>query len=52
MFGIIAGTYADGAIIYTLFGTEEFQTWNSVQKKTESDKNVAETEKIPLRNNL
>ena len=51
MFGVIAGTYAGGAIIYTLFGTGELQPCNSVQKKTDSDKNEAETEKIPLRNN-
>jgi len=51
IFGIIAGTYAGGVIIYTLFGTEELQLWNSVQKETDSDKNELETEKIPLRNN-
>jgi ACS family sodium-dependent inorganic phosphate cotransporter len=51
VFGIIAGVYAGGAIIYTLFGTGELQPWNSVQKKTVSDKNETEPEKIPLRNN-
>lgn len=51
MFGIVAGTYAGGAIIYTVFGTGELQPWNNVQKKTDSDKNEVEAEKIPLRNN-
>lgn len=51
VFGIIAGTYAGGAIIYAVFGTGELQPWNTVQKKTDSDKNEVETEKIPLRNN-
>jgi ACS family sodium-dependent inorganic phosphate cotransporter len=51
VFGIIAATYVGGALIYTLFGTGELQPWNSVQKKTDSDKNETETEKIPLRNN-
>jgi hypothetical protein len=51
VFGIIAGTYAGGAIIFTVFGTGELQPWNSVPKKTHSDKNEGETEKIPLRNN-
>jgi hypothetical protein len=48
---IIAGVYAGGAIMYTLFGTGDLQPWNSMQKKTVSDKNETETEKIPLRNN-
>lgn len=51
VFGIIAGTYAGGAIIYTVFGTGELQPWNNVQKKTDGDKIEVETEKIPLRNN-
>jgi len=51
VFGVIAGTYAGGTIIYTLFGTGELQPWNSVQKKTDSDKHEVEAEKIPLRNN-
>lgn len=51
VFGIIAGTYAGGAVIYTVFGTGELQPWNNVQKKTDGDKIEMETEKIPLRNN-
>jgi hypothetical protein len=57
VFGIIAAVYAGGAIIYTVFGTGKLQPWNSVPKKTESDKNELDKneleteEKIPLRNN-
>jgi hypothetical protein len=51
VFGVIAGVYAGGAIIYTVFGTGKLQPWNSVQKKTDNDKTEVETEKIPLRNN-
>lgn len=48
VFGIIAATYAGGAIVYSVFGTGELQSWNSGPKST--DKDEAEKEKIPLRN--
>ncbi|XP_069692007.1 sialin isoform X2 [Periplaneta americana] len=46
VFGIIAGTYAGGALMYTVFGTGELQPWNKVDDNIE-DKDSKE--KIPLR---
>lgn len=47
VFGIIAGTYAGGAVVYTVFGTGRLQPWNAVQ--TDHDKDGDEAEKFPLR---
>jgi hypothetical protein len=49
VFGIIAGTYAGGAVVYTVFGTGRLQTWNAVD--TDHDKDGTEPEKFPLRSN-
>jgi hypothetical protein len=46
VFGIIAATYAGGAIVYSVFGTGELQSWNTVPKSTNKDE--VEKEKIPL----
>ncbi|PNF28216.1 Sialin [Cryptotermes secundus] len=46
VFGIIAGTYAGGAVVYTAFGTGRLQSWNAVHT---DDKDGTEPEKFPLR---
>jgi hypothetical protein len=50
VFGIIAATYAGGAVVYTVFGTGELQPWNAVPTKGNCGTEDAEKEKIPLRN--
>jgi hypothetical protein len=45
VFGIVAGTYAVGAVVYAAFGTGKLQPWNAVLPATDEDA----PEKIPLR---
>lgn len=50
VFGIVAATYAGGAVMYTVFGTGRLQPWNAVRSGADGDKDEEAPEKIPLRN--
>jgi hypothetical protein len=48
VFGIVAGTYAGGAVVYAVFGSGKLQPWNAAPTATDHDTDGETPEKIPL----